>query len=94
VNVPLAPDFPGLAGHRHVRVDSALEKLHNVEGRPNDLAVFAQHENLRDRYARLWGCRRARIVFVDGGEHGVFPLDLVSSLRDQFSCRFLSEYET
>ena len=93
-DVPLAPDFRGHAGHRHVRVDAALKKLHDVERRSNDLAVFAQHENLRDGYARLWGSRRTRVVFVNGGEHGVFPLDLVSSLRDQLPCRFLSEYET
>ena len=38
--IPLAPDLWWHAGHRHVSEDTTLKKLHNVERRSNDVAVF------------------------------------------------------
>ena len=60
-------DFRRYTWHRHIREYAALEKLHNVERRPDDIAVVAQHVYLRDRHARLGACRGARVVFVDRG---------------------------
>lgn len=92
-NALLVSDFWRYTWHGYVSEYATFEKLHNVEWRADNITVIAQHDQ-QDRHMRLGASHGARVVFVDCGEHSVFPLDLVCGLRDQLACRFFSEHKT
>ena len=97
LNIRCSPFTPVLrADFRHVGVReySAVEKLHDIERCSNDARVFTQNEGLRNRNASVARCIRAHIMFVDRVENRELSLDLMRCLRDEWTCRLLTKYET
>lgn len=90
-DIPFSSVLGGYFWHSGIREDTAVEKLHDVEGGTNDGDIFTEDDGLGNGDDLFWSCAWVLVVFVQGTEDPEFTFDLVRCLGEQLAGGFFSE---
>lgn len=88
---PFPPDLRRHFGHRGVGEDATVDKLHDIEWRPDDGLVLAENDRLGHGDVLLARGGGVGVVRVQRAEHGIFAFYLVRRVGDELAGGFLAQ---